>query len=127
MSGMWIEGIDSPAQATYWVVRGECCSRSFRSWASRASPISWQNAWRRCCEARRIPVLTSFDRLARKLKFWLAQWKQPRYLLAGVLHIIIFAGFLVLSVRSVSLVVLGVSRAFRDAGVFREPSDISIT
>ena len=51
-------------------------------------------------------------RLTRSLKFWLGQWKQPRYLVAGVLHIIIFVGFLVLSVRSVSLVALGVSERF---------------
>src|SRR5689334_21036320 len=48
-------------------------------------------------------------RVRQLLKFWLAQWKQPRYLLAGVLHIVIFAGFLVLSVRSLQLVLLGFS------------------
>ena len=48
-------------------------------------------------------------RLGRVLKYWLAQWKQPRYLLAGVLHAVIFAGFLALSIRSISLVALGIS------------------
>ena len=33
-------------------------------------------------------------RFARSLQFWLAQWKQPRFLFAGVLHIVLFAGFL---------------------------------
>jgi Fe-S oxidoreductase len=51
-------------------------------------------------------------RVGRILKFWLAQWKQPRYLLAGVLHIVVFAGFLALLVSSVSLVMLGFSEHF---------------
>jgi Fe-S oxidoreductase len=50
-----------------------------------------------------------FIRLGRVLKFWLGQWKQPRYPLAGVLHIVLFVGFLVLLARSVSLVMFGVS------------------
>ncbi len=41
------------------------------------------------------------------LKIWLAQWRQPRYMMAGVLHILIFAGFLILSVRSTTLVFKG--------------------
>lgn len=53
-----------------------------------------------------------FIRLGRVLKFWLGQWKQPRYPLAGVLHIVLFVGFLVLLVRSVSLVMSGVSEHF---------------
>ncbi|MBA3010617.1 MAG: (Fe-S)-binding protein [Desulfobacula sp.] len=43
---------------------------------------------------------------------WLGQIRQPRYMLAGVLHIVIFAGFLILSVRSISLVVIGLSDGF---------------
>jgi Fe-S oxidoreductase len=46
-------------------------------------------------------------RLWRVLKIWLAQWRQPRYRMAGVIHIFIFAGFLVLSIRSTTLVFLG--------------------
>ncbi len=43
---------------------------------------------------------------------WLGQIRQPRYMLAGVLHIIIFAGFLILSIRSTTLVVVGFSDGF---------------
>ena len=43
---------------------------------------------------------------------WLAQYRQPRYLLAGVCHIVIFAGFLILSIRSSSLVVIGIADGF---------------
>lgn len=46
------------------------------------------------------------------IKLWLIQWKQPRYRTAGIIHIVIFAGFLVLSIRSVSLVVIGMADGF---------------
>jgi Fe-S oxidoreductase len=46
-------------------------------------------------------------RIIKLIKIWLFQYRQPRYMLAGVLHILIFAGFLILSIRSTSLVVLG--------------------
>ncbi|MEE4112760.1 MAG: (Fe-S)-binding protein, partial [Desulfobacteraceae bacterium] len=52
------------------------------------------------------------QRLAQTLRLWLGQLKQPRYMAAGVLHIIIFAGFLVLSIRSLSLVMIGISDDF---------------
>ena len=70
--------------------------------------------------AKRILPLTRaqrdsrFDRplvrLGKVLKFWLGQWKQPRYFLAGLLHIILFAGFMVLLVHSFSLVIVGFSK-----------------
>ncbi len=57
-----------------------------------------------------------FDRVGTRLKsilkYWLAQYKQPRYMLAGVLHILIFIGFLILSIRSISLVIVGFSPGF---------------
>ena len=57
-----------------------------------------------------------FDRIPERvksvLKLWLAQWKQPRYMLAGVIHIMLFAGFIILSIRSSSLVILGISDSF---------------
>jgi len=53
-----------------------------------------------------------FDRFPQRLysvlKIWLAQYRQPRYMLAGVVHIVIFAGFLILSIRSCSLVIMGI-------------------
>jgi Fe-S oxidoreductase len=51
-------------------------------------------------------------RLYLVLKIWLAQWRHPRYLLAGVLHILLFFGFLVLGARSTQMVVLGFSDGF---------------
>ena len=52
------------------------------------------------------------ERVMKTLKIWLGQWRQPRYMLAGALHILIFFGFLILSVRSSSLVVIGFSENF---------------
>jgi Fe-S oxidoreductase len=56
---------------------------------------------------QRIP-----ERIAAVLKIWLAQWRQPRYRLAGVLHIVIFFGFLILGARSTELVILGFVEGF---------------
>ncbi|HZT31228.1 MAG TPA: 4Fe-4S dicluster domain-containing protein [Bryobacteraceae bacterium] len=50
-------------------------------------------------------------RLGKVLQFWLAQWRHPRYRTAGILHILIFAGFLILFSRAMSLLWLGVSDA----------------
>jgi Fe-S oxidoreductase len=47
------------------------------------------------------------ERISNLIRLWLIQYRQPRYMLAGVLHIMIFAGFIILSVRSTSLVVIG--------------------
>ncbi len=57
--------------------------------------------------ADRIP-----QRVYNVVKIWLGQYRQPRYMLAGVVHIVIFAGFLILSIRSCSLVVMGISPSF---------------
>jgi Fe-S oxidoreductase len=51
-------------------------------------------------------------RVVNVLKFWLAQYRQPRYRLSGGVHIIIFVGFLILSIRSCSLVIIGISEDF---------------
>ncbi len=57
-----------------------------------------------------------FDRILERIKgvfkLWLAQWKQPRYRTAGIIHILLFAGFIILSIRSSSLVILGISDSF---------------
>jgi Fe-S oxidoreductase len=51
-------------------------------------------------------------RLGMVLKFWLGQWKHPRYRTAGILHILIFAGFIILAARAFSLLILGVTDGF---------------
>jgi Fe-S oxidoreductase len=48
------------------------------------------------------------ERLGKVFKYWLTQWKHPRYPLAGVLHIGIFGGFLLLAVRAFRMLLLRV-------------------
>ncbi len=52
------------------------------------------------------------QRLFNVIKIWLGQYRQPRYKQAGIVHIVIFAGFLVLSIRSCSLVIIGIAPDF---------------
>jgi Fe-S oxidoreductase len=46
------------------------------------------------------------------IKIWLGQWRQPRYMLAGVLHILLFYCFLVLGIRTTQMVFLGFMKSF---------------
>src|SRR5690242_21685164 len=55
-------------------------------------------------------------RLRLVLQYWLGQWRHPRYAFAGVLHLILFAGFLLLAGRAVSLLSLGVTGGFGPPG-----------
>ncbi|MEK6193315.1 MAG: electron transfer flavoprotein, partial [Deltaproteobacteria bacterium] len=52
------------------------------------------------------------ERIVKVVRIWLLQYRQPRYKTAGIIHIMIFAGFLVLAIRSTSLVVIGISEGF---------------
>lgn len=69
--------------------------------------------WRRLIPLLRAERDCRFDRpLARLSKlgrFWLGQWKQPRYRTSGILHILIFSGFILLVIRSFSTLLLGVA------------------
>jgi len=55
-------------------------------------------------------------RLWKLLVVGFGQSRQPRYLVAGTLHILIFAGFLILSVRSITLIGEGFRAGFADIG-----------
>jgi Fe-S oxidoreductase len=61
---------------------------------------------------RMVPLLRSqsdyrfdhtFTRCGMVAKFWLGQWRHPRYFGAGIIHILIFAGFIILVVHTVGL------------------------
>jgi len=51
-------------------------------------------------------------RLGKVFKYWLGQWKHPRYKFAGILHILIFAGFILLAARAFTTLIVGVSENF---------------
>jgi len=78
---------------------------------------------------RLVPLLRAerdprFDRplarLAKVGKFWLGQWKHPRYKTAGTLHILIFAGFILLATRAFTVLIVGVSATFVMPGLSGE-------
>jgi Fe-S oxidoreductase len=51
-------------------------------------------------------------RLFSVFKYALGQYRHPRYLDAGVIHIMLFSGFVILSLRSITLVLLGISNGY---------------
>ena len=111
MAGML--GVPSPSEAIYGIVAGRVLFLII--------PLLGTGLFAYIIARRLAPLFHSAPdsrldhpaaRLRRILKFWLGQWKQPRYFGAGGLHIVIFAGFLVLAVRSFSLIMLGVSDHF---------------
>jgi len=51
-------------------------------------------------------------RLGKLLKFWFGQWKHPRYKTAGILHIFIFSGFILLAARAFTVLMVGTSPNF---------------
>lgn len=52
------------------------------------------------------------QRLLSVLKYVIGQYRHPRYMDAGIIHILLFAGFIVLSLRSITLVLLGISEGY---------------
>ena len=57
-------------------------------------------------------------------KYWLGQWKHPRYRFAGTMHLFIFAGFLILASRAFYLLLFGLSEDFAAAGAVARVYDI---
>jgi Fe-S oxidoreductase len=64
------------------------------------------------------------ERLGKLLKFWFGQWKHPRYRVAGTLHLLIFAGFLILATRAFYLLIFGLSQDFMEAGAIGRAYDV---
>ena len=54
------------------------------------------------------------------MKFWFGQWRHPRYRFAGTIHILIFAGFILLAARAFTLLIQGVSPNFVMPGLSGE-------
>ncbi|MEJ2658757.1 MAG: electron transfer flavoprotein, partial [Desulfobacterales bacterium] len=51
-------------------------------------------------------------RCFKMLKYALGQYRHPRYPDAGIIHITLFAGFVILALRSITLVLLGISDGY---------------
>ena len=111
------DNIISPAQATYWLVPGKILFLFIRFLGV---------AFFTYIVARRLtPLIRAqrdfrFDqpltRLGRVVQFWLGQWRHPRYRFAGIVHILIFCGFIILAARAFSLIGLGLSESSTVAG-----------
>ncbi|MCP4752028.1 MAG: (Fe-S)-binding protein [Proteobacteria bacterium] len=71
------------------------------------------------------------ERIGKVLVIFLAQYRQPRYMLAGVLHMGIFFGFMILMVRTLSLAVIGIWADFAvpgfDSGIYVIAKDYAAT
>jgi hypothetical protein len=52
------------------------------------------------------------DRFFKMIQYAVGQYRHPRYMAAGIIHIIIFAGFVILSLRSITLVMSGLSSSY---------------
>ncbi|MFH2219789.1 MAG: (Fe-S)-binding protein [Pseudomonadota bacterium] len=52
------------------------------------------------------------ERLINMVKYAVGQYRQPRYPVAGIIHIVLFAGFVIISLRSITLVMLGIKEGF---------------
>jgi Fe-S oxidoreductase len=63
-------------------------------------------------------------RTQKLLKFWFAQWKHPRYRIAGMLHLFIFAGFLILATRAFYLLIFGLAQDFTPSGPVARSYDV---
>ncbi len=116
--------MSSPAQATYWLIQGRLLFLALHLMgvacfayivAKRLAPLM---------RAQPDPRFDRpFIRCLRVLQFWLGQWRHPRYAMSGAIHILIFAGFLILAARAFSLLVMGVTG---DAGGPGNPTYESI-
>ena len=77
--------------------------------------------WRRLVPLVRAERDFRFDhplsRLRNLAQFWLGQWKHPRYKTAGILHILIFSGFILLAMRAFTVLLVGVSHDFAMPGL----------
>jgi ferredoxin len=112
MPSMMVESIQSPAQATYWLISG----RTLFLVIHLLGVVCFAYIVAR----RLIPLIRGqrdfrldrpLLRLGGVFKFWLGQWRHPRYRAAGIMHILIFSGFILLATRAFSLV-LGLSDVF---------------
>jgi Fe-S oxidoreductase len=108
-----VEGMQSAAQLTSWLATGRVLFLLIH--------ILGVACFAYIVAKRLVPLFRGqqdlrFDRplvrLGRVLKFWLGQWKHPRYKTAGTIHIFIFAGFIVLAIRAFSVLIVGVSENF---------------
>ena len=120
-----MDAFGSPAQAEFWFIQGRVLFLllHFLGIACFAYIVA-----KRMAPLMRAQRDFRFDhpwvRLGRVLQFWLGQWRHPRYRTAGALHILIFAGFLILVTRAITVLMLGVSGNFAMPGLSGEAGHV---
>src|SRR5215831_14867547 len=97
-------GFDSVADASYWLVRG----RELFLFLHLLGLTCFAYIVVRRRAQRDFRFDRPFERLGNVFQFWLVQWRHPRYRFAGILHILVFAGFLILASRAFALLAFGV-------------------
>jgi Fe-S oxidoreductase len=112
-----VEIFQTPAQTTYWLTSGRVLFLIINLLglacfayivAKRLTPLLRGE--------RDIRLDRPLVRLGKLAQFWLGQWKHPRYRTAGIIHILIFASFILLATRAFSLLILGISENFVTPG-----------
>jgi Fe-S oxidoreductase len=82
--------------------------------------------YRRIDLLRRLMPDFRFDAIGARVRmlviYGFGQLRQPRYLGAGILHILLFAGFILLSLRSLTLIGRGFSTGFHLPGLTGTPA-----
>jgi Fe-S oxidoreductase len=121
MSRTMVEALHSPAQATYWLIPGHVLFMIV--------PILGVACFTFIVVKRLRPLFRGAPdfrldhiplRFMKVLQFWLGQWKHPRYKTAGMIHILVFAGFILLATRAFSVLILGVHDNFVMPGLSGE-------
>src|SRR6516225_10472725 len=116
-----VEATQSPAQITYWLLQGQAL---FSIVAVLGLVCFAYIVARRLIPLLRAQKDSRFDqplvRLGKVFKFWLGQWRHPRYKNAGILHLLIFSGFILLAMRAFTVLMVGIWPNFVIPGMSRE-------
>ncbi len=100
-----VEGFRPPAESTYWMIQGHTL---FLAIHLLGLACFFLIAAKRLRPMLRAQADVRFDRplqrVGKVVQFWLGQWRHPRYPGAGFIHILVFAGFLLLATRAFSLI-----------------------
>jgi len=116
-----VEGVQSSGQLAAWLAQGQVLFLAIH--------VLGIACFAYIVAKRLVPLLNGerdlrfdrpFLRLGKVLKFWLGQWKHPRYKTAGVVHVLVFAGFILLAMRAFTVLIVGVSPNFVMPGLTGE-------
>jgi len=103
-----MQGLSSAAQPSSWVLPAQVLFVSIQAFGLALFCYIVKQRLAPMLRAERdFRFDRPWQRIQNVLQYWLGQWKHPRYPGAGILHILIFAGFIVLAIRSFTLLVVG--------------------